>query len=110
MPYDKEMEEKVKTLFADQRDLTFKPMFGGICYLYKGNMAFGLYKDNLIVRIGAPEEAERAIAFGQAIPFDITGKTMRGWIMVPKARLATIRDYKRWLEKGLTYAKSLSPK
>lgn len=49
-----------------------KRMFGGVCYLVKGNMDFGIYKDNLIVRLGSEKDARQAIESGEATPFDIT--------------------------------------
>jgi hypothetical protein len=85
-------------------------MFGGVCYLVQGNMAFGIYKDNLIVRLGSPEEAQKEIDSGKALPFDITGKAMKGWVMVPKDRLTKAGEYKRWLNRGLAFAKSLPNK
>lgn len=85
-------------------------MFGGVCYLYKGNMAFGIYKDNLIVRIGSEEEAKGYIENGRALPFDITGRVMKGWVMVPKSGLTGPSEYGHWLDKGLGHARSLPPK
>jgi len=32
-----------------------------VCYLLQGNMAFGIYKDNLIVRLGSDADARKAI-------------------------------------------------
>ena len=57
-------------------------------------MAFGVYKDNVIVRLGSHNEATRQIDSGQALPFDITGKAMKGWVMIPKAQLTAPQDYR----------------
>ena len=85
-------------------------MFGGVCYLHRGNMAFGIFKDNLIIRLGWEDEAKSYIEGGQALPFDITGRAMKGWVMVPKSKLTKRSDYKRWLDKGFNLAKSLPRK
>jgi hypothetical protein len=58
----------------------------------------------------AEEEAKGYIDGGQALAFDITGRAMKGWVMVPKSRLKRRSDYKRWLDKGLKIARSLPPK
>jgi hypothetical protein len=108
--YDKAIEAIIQELYVGEQGLTAKAMFGGVCYLVSGNMAFGIYKDNLIIRLGSPEQAHQEIDSGRALPFDITGKAMKGWVMIPKARLAGPNDYKKWLELGLTYAKSLPSK
>jgi TfoX/Sxy family transcriptional regulator of competence genes len=110
MPHDKAMEAIIQKLYVGEQGLTAKRMFGGICYLVGGNMAFGIYQDNLIVRFGSPERAQQEIDSGRALPFDITGKAMKGWVMIPKARLASAGDYRKWLDRGLACAKKLPPK
>jgi TfoX/Sxy family transcriptional regulator of competence genes len=108
--YDKAIETIIQECYVGEQGLTAKSMFGGVCYLFGGNMAFGIYKDNLIVRLGSQERAQEKIESGAALPFDITGKAMKGWVMIPKTRLAGPKDYKKWLDLGLAYAKSLPPK
>jgi TfoX/Sxy family transcriptional regulator of competence genes len=110
MAYDKDIERTIERAYRAASRLESRLMFGGICYLYKGNMAFGIYKDNLIVRVGSPDEVRRYIDSGKALPFDVTGRAMKAWVMVPKSNLSSTRDYKQWLDKGLNYAKTLPPK
>ena len=109
MAYDQEVQKQIERIIGKE-ELTSKRMFGGVCYLYGGNMAFGIYKDNLIVRLGSPEEAQKAIESGEALAFDITGRPMKGWVMIPKASLKTSAQYRRWLDQGLAFAKSLPKK
>ena len=110
MAYDKDIEQQVGAIYGSKEEITSKRIFGGICYLHRGNMAFGIYKDNIIVRLGSEEKAKGYIAGGQALAFDITGRAMKGWVMVPKSKLKRRSDYKRWLDKGLKLANSLRPK
>ena len=110
MAYDKDIEQQIDAIHTSETEITSKRMFGGVCYLHRGNMAFGIYKDNLIVRLGSEDEAKGYIDRGEALPFDITGKAMKGWAMIPKSKLTKRSDYKRWLDKGFNLAKSLPPK
>jgi TfoX/Sxy family transcriptional regulator of competence genes len=110
MPYDKGIEAIIQGLYVGEQGLTAKGMFGGVCYLVGGNMAFGIYKDNIIVRLGSPERAQQEIESGRALAFDITGKAMKGWVMIAKTKLAGPKDYKKWLDLGLAFAKSLPAK
>jgi TfoX/Sxy family transcriptional regulator of competence genes len=110
MTYDKDIEKHIKNVLGPDSGVTAKGMFGGVCYLVHGNMAFGIYKDNLIVRLGSREEAQRELDTRRALPFDITGNPMKGWVMVPKDRLTKTSDYKKWLNKGLAFARSLPKK
>ena len=56
MSYDTILEKKIEDVTLSWETLEKKKMFGGICYLINGNMSFGIWKDNLIVRM-APELA-----------------------------------------------------
>ena len=69
-----------------------------------------IYKDNIIVRLGSDEEARHAIDSGKARAFDITGRVMKGWVMIPKSQLKSTEQYKRWLDRGLAFVKSLPRK
>jgi TfoX/Sxy family transcriptional regulator of competence genes len=110
MAYDAGIQQQIESICAGEEGLTSKNMFGGVCYLLQGNMAFGIYKDHLIVRLGSDEEARKAIGAGKAAPFDITGRVMTGWVMIPKGKLRSREQYKRWLDKGLAFARSLPSK
>jgi TfoX/Sxy family transcriptional regulator of competence genes len=110
MPYDREIEQMIGSVLGLESGVAAKPMFGGICYLVGGNMAFGIYRDNLIIRLGSPDQTQKEIASNRALPFDITGKALKGWVMIPKARLAGPPDYEQWLQRGLRFAGSLAPK
>jgi TfoX/Sxy family transcriptional regulator of competence genes len=110
MPYDKDIENRIKAILGPDSGVTAKAMFGGVCFLVQGNMAFGIYKNNLIIRLGSSEEARREIAARRALPFDITGRPMKGWVMVPKDRLTKTSDYKKWLDRGLAFVRSLPKK
>ncbi len=61
-------------------DVDLIKMFGGDCCPLNGKMAFGIYKEFPILRLG-PEGAEEALARPHE-PMDITGRPMKGWIMV----------------------------
>lgn len=46
-----------------------------------GNMACGVHKDMLVVRVGL-DGHEEAMSQPHTLPFDITGRAMKGWVMV----------------------------
>jgi TfoX/Sxy family transcriptional regulator of competence genes len=81
MSYNLKIEEEIDSLIRPWDYVEKKKMFGGICYLINGNMCFGIWKEFLIVRAGA-EKAEEKLREKHMRPFDITGKPMKGWIMV----------------------------
>jgi hypothetical protein len=42
--------------------------------------------------------------------FDMTGRPMKGWVLVGPAALATDDDLSSWVAKGVRFASSLPPK
>ena len=110
MSYDAEIERMALTAAKGAKGLEPRRMFGGICCLLNGNMAFGVWKDNLIVRLGSDETVLALIKSKKALPFDITGRRMKGWAMVPKPLLRTAADYTHWVCLGLDFARSLPAK
>ena len=81
MAYNEYLEELIDAATNRWKGRDKKKMFGGVCYLLNGNMCFGIYKDYLIVRLGE-EEAAAALKQEGVRPFDITGRPMKGWVMV----------------------------
>ncbi len=109
MPYDAKLAERVRKLLAGQPSLTERKMFGGVGFMLKGNMACGVNKDELIVRLD-PAQHEEAVAKPHARTFDMTGKPMKGWLLVGTKGVTSEKDLKRWVEVGVKYALSLPQK
>jgi hypothetical protein len=109
MPYDIGLETRIDEFFAEARAYRKKKMFGGICYLKCGNMAFGIWKDRLIVRCGLARYTE-CLRKKHVGLFDITGKAMAGWVMVEPDGFEEDRALKAWLKIGDAFASTLVPK
>jgi TfoX/Sxy family transcriptional regulator of competence genes len=109
MPYDKGLAQRIEETLEDVSGVEEKKMFGGICYLVNGNMACGVYKDYLIVRVG-PDAYKKALARPYAKEFDITGKSMKGWVMVSEQGYDDDAALHDWVRMGLDFAGSLPPK
>ncbi len=109
MPYNKEIEARIGQVVSGWKHIVRKNMFGGVCHLLKGNMLCGVYKDFLILRLGE-EGAKMALGLRSVRPFDITGKPMKGWVMVEPAGFQTDEDLKGWLTKASEFASHLPPK
>ncbi|MCX6558601.1 MAG: TfoX/Sxy family protein [Candidatus Aminicenantes bacterium] len=75
MPYNKKLEAKIDALAAAGSEK--RRMFGGIGYLFNGNMGFGIHRDFLVLRLGE-ESAAQIVKEKGARPFDITGRPMKG--------------------------------
>ena len=84
-------------------------MFGGIGFLLNGNMLVGVWKDSLIVRIDPQENAE-ALSEPHAREFDITGRPMKGWLLVGPEGIESSRGLKHWIDRALKFVRTLAPK
>ncbi len=108
MHSDPKLTERLRRA-ADKSPLTERVMFGGVAFFLNSNMCCGIYHEFLILRIGEAQ-AEKALKKPHARPMDITGKPMRGWIMVAPEGCATKRQLERWIDKAITFVNNLPPK
>lgn len=108
MAYDKGLAQRVTELMEEKPRFNEKKMFGGVCYLLNGNMACGVLNEDLIVRVG-PEKYEDFLKFPHARKFDITGRPMKGWVMVSYGGHESDEDLSEWV-RGVIFVLSLPPK
>ncbi len=109
MAYNTELEELIDAKTSRWQNCSKKKLFGGICWLLKGNMCFGIWKDFLIVRMDK-EQGEQSLKDRNVLSFDITGKPMAGWVMVREAGWKSAGGLTKWLGIGKAYALSLPEK
>ncbi len=108
MAYDEHLAERVRQ-YLPAEGVVGKQMFGGIAFLYRGNMSVGVIGDDLCVRL-SKEEGERALAEPHVRPMDFTGKPMQGWLYVAPGGTERDEDLRRWVERGVAFAASLPAK
>ena len=109
MAYDSGLAQRVRELLEEKEGFAEKKMFGGICFLLHGNMACGIINDDLIVRVGM-EGYEAALALPHTRRFDITGRAMKGWVMVAAEGHEEDEKLADWLKKGTDFVLTLPPK
>jgi TfoX/Sxy family transcriptional regulator of competence genes len=109
MAFDEALAERVRALIAGAKDVAEKRMFGGVAFLVRGNMSVGLHGSELIVRID-PDETDQALKQPGVRLFDITGRPMKGWLLVSAAAIRTKPALEKWVTRGVEYARSLPAK
>lgn len=109
MAYDEGLAERVRELLENEPGFQERKMFGGLGFLVRGNMACGIIKEDLIVRVGA-ERYEDALKRSHVRKFDITGKPLKGWVMVSPEGHEADEELSAWIEQGVRCARSLPPK
>jgi TfoX/Sxy family transcriptional regulator of competence genes len=106
MVYNEKMDLKLNNLVLKWKNLSKKKMFGGTAYLLNGNMVAGIHKNYYILRLGV-KNASFATKNPKIKLFDITGRPMKGWVMIEEDAFSSEDDLKDWLEKAKEYVKTL---
>ena len=109
MAADKGFLIHVMDLLAPLGGISNRAMFGGVGYLINGNMCFGIHKESLVLRT-SPEKAEEMMKSEYVTPFDITGKPMKGWVLVSPDVLETEDGLLDMLTLGVSFAETLPKK
>jgi TfoX/Sxy family transcriptional regulator of competence genes len=108
MAYNFKLAERLRSELSGI-PIVEKKMFGGIGFLLNGNMACGVNKDDLIVRVD-PEKHTTLLKKLHVRPFDMTGRPMKGWLLVDAEGVKTNKQLSSWVKEGLEFASSLLPK
>ena len=109
MPYSHSLADRVRQTLRNRRNIAEKKMFGGVGFLLHGNMLVGIWQQSLIVRLG-PEQASEALKQDHVRQFDVTGRPMKGWIMVEPDGLETDQQLAEWVERATQFVETLPPK
>ena len=109
MAYHEGLVQRVREEMSELPGYVEKKMFGGVGFMLHGNMACGVNGEDLIVRVG-PESYESVLAKPHTRPFDMTGRPMKGWVVVIAEGYKADRDLKAWVQRGVEYALSLPAK
>jgi TfoX/Sxy family transcriptional regulator of competence genes len=109
MPYNLDLEYRIDILTGRLGEVTKKKMFGGVGYLLDGKMCFGIHKEYLIIRTSI-EKAEELLKREYIETFDITGKPMKGWLMVSPDYVETEDQLLEMLRLGVRFVETLPKK
>ena len=110
MAYDADLADRVREVVHSEPGLTEKRMFGGLAFLIHGHMAVSASRQGgLLLRVD-PAETESLVNEPHVGRFQMRGREMDGWLRVDTQAVETEGDLRRWVSRGVTYARSLPPK
>ncbi len=109
MAYDQRAADRIRKIAAHGKGISSRKMFGAICYLLHGNIFCGVYKEYLILRLGEKGAAE-ALRSSFVLPLDITGRPMKGWVMVAPEGWDDDDLLTAWIDEAKTFAATLHKK
>jgi TfoX/Sxy family transcriptional regulator of competence genes len=108
MAYNLKLAERIR---SELKGISFdeKKMFGGVGFLLNGNMACGVHKEDFIVRVD-PEKHNTLLKKPHVHPFGMTGRPMKGWLVVDEDGIKTNKQLDTWIKEGVEFALTLPPK
>jgi TfoX/Sxy family transcriptional regulator of competence genes len=110
MAYDEDLVNRLRELLADEDAVTEKKMFGGFAFLLRGHMSVCASRNGgLLARID-PADTDRFLARPHVALMQMGGRTMAGWLIVEPAALTTESELAAWVERSVSFVKSLPPK
>jgi hypothetical protein len=110
MPYDDDLAHRIRDLVAAESGVTEKRMFGGLAFLVGGHLAVSASgKGGILVRVD-PAKSDAYLDKGEAAVAIMRGRPMTGWLRVGPDQLRTRTQLSRWVQRGVTFARSLPSK
>lgn len=110
MAYDEGLADRIREAMGARRGVDEIKMFGGLCFTLNGNMACGVMRDDLLVRVPT-DEFERLLKEPGAHTMDMmAGRTPKGFIVVDAKAVSTKPKLQKWIARGVDVAESLPPK
>ena len=109
MAFSEELAQRIRQGLALRKGIEEKKLFGGIGFLLNGNVLVGVWKNSLIVRLGA-EEGDEALKEPHVKEFDITGGPMKGWVLVEPQGVEDDDQLRGWLQRAVKFVGTLPAK
>lgn len=109
MPFSDALAERIRPFLKKRSSIAEKRIFGCVAFLYRGNVLVGVWKDSLLVRVG-PAAYDGALDERHVREFDITGRPMRGWVLVEPEGLRTDALLEDWIDRAFEFVDTLPPK
>jgi TfoX/Sxy family transcriptional regulator of competence genes len=109
MAFSEALAARIRQRLARRKNVEENKMFGGVGFLLHGNMLVGVWKDSLIVRLG-PDEGDEALKEPHVREFDITGKPMKGWVLVAPQGVKDDEKLCGWVQRAVEFVGKLPAK
>jgi TfoX/Sxy family transcriptional regulator of competence genes len=104
MAYNEKLAARIRTILLSRPDVEEKKMMGGLTFMVNNKMCVGIYKDNLMARIG-PEIYDKVMKKKGCKPMEFTGRPLKGFVFVEPDGTHSKKDLNDWVNLSLEYNK-----
>jgi TfoX/Sxy family transcriptional regulator of competence genes len=103
MPFDESLADRVR-MNLGRKHVTYeeKKMMGGICFMVSDKICVGVDRDRLLARVG-DVNYEAALRKKGCKKMDITGKPLKGFVLVSPIGINTEKQLDNWIKICLEY-------
>lgn len=108
MAYNEKLAGKIREALAHVKKVEEKKMFGGIAYMVNGKMCLGVDKEDIMLRC-TPEASDDLLLRRGVRPFDLTGKPMKGWLLISPEATKAKKDFDFWVSVAIESNKRIAP-
>ena len=109
MAFSEPLAQRIRQRLGRRKNVEEKKMFGGVGFLLNGNLLVGVWKNSLIVRLG-PDNYDDALLEPHVREFDITGKPMKGWVLVEPEGVEGDDQLAGWIQSAVKFVGALPAK
>src|SRR5215467_14243224 len=106
MAFDETLAARIRDALARKKGVEEKKMFGGVGFLLNGNMVVVVWKDSLIVWL-RPDNYDDALQEPHVKAFDLTGRPMKGWVLVEPEGVEGDDQLNDWIERAIKFVGKL---
>lgn len=97
MPYSEALADRVRLFFKRKRiPIEEKKMMGGVCFMVNNKICVGVDRDRLLARVGELNY-ESSLKKKSVKKMDITGRPLRGFVLVGKNAIDTEDGLEYWI-------------
>ena len=100
---------RIRQQLAERKNVEEKKLFGGVGFLLNGNLLVGVWKESLVVRLGK-DEGDEALLEPHVKEFDITGRVMKGWVLVEPKGVEDDEQLSAWIQRAVRFVGTLPAK
>lgn len=109
MARDEGLEELLRADLEGEFGLTEKTMFGGRCWLLRGNLLCGARDDGMLVRLGPGNDASALETPGIG-PMISRGRHMKGWVRAAPEAYGDDGLRRKLIDAALAFVRTLPEK
>lgn len=109
MAYDEKLAARLDAALRVRPGFEPRNMFGSVGWFLRSNMCVGTWKDSLVVRC-SPADWPTHLKEPHVAEFDITGRSMKGWLLVRPPAMRTDVALERWLKIAAEFVATLPAK